>query len=157
MGTAMTLQDWGAIGEIIGAIGVIASLIYLASQIRTSNKHAASASLHGMTTRAEQRMLSIVTTPDLASLYNRWLAGEPLQEDEDLKMSAWFMTWMTDLEECYRQTQLGLLPASALETRLTNVLGMLTSVHARAHWERFRPMMDPDFVGWFALKLDQSP
>ena len=30
----MTIQDWGAIGEIVGAIAVVASLIYLAIQIR---------------------------------------------------------------------------------------------------------------------------
>jgi hypothetical protein len=29
----MTLQDWGAIGEVIGALAVVASLIYLAKQI----------------------------------------------------------------------------------------------------------------------------
>ena len=30
----MTIQDWGAVGEIIGAIAVIVTLIYLATQIR---------------------------------------------------------------------------------------------------------------------------
>ena len=34
----MTIQDWGAIGEIIGAIAVVVSLIYLAIQIR-QNTH----------------------------------------------------------------------------------------------------------------------
>ena len=30
----MTIQDWGAIGEVVGAAAVVASLIYLAVQIR---------------------------------------------------------------------------------------------------------------------------
>jgi len=30
----MNLQDWGAIGEVLGAIAVVATLIYLAKQIR---------------------------------------------------------------------------------------------------------------------------
>ena len=30
----MTLQDWGAIGEVIGAIAVVITLIYLAKEIR---------------------------------------------------------------------------------------------------------------------------
>jgi hypothetical protein len=34
----MTIQDWGAIGEIVGAAGVILTLIYLATQIRQSNR-----------------------------------------------------------------------------------------------------------------------
>ena len=35
----MTLQDWGSIGEVIGAIAVVVTLIYLAKQIR-QNTHA---------------------------------------------------------------------------------------------------------------------
>jgi hypothetical protein len=30
----MTLQDWGAIGELVGAVAVIVTLIYLAKEIR---------------------------------------------------------------------------------------------------------------------------
>jgi hypothetical protein len=30
----MTLQDWGSIGEMVGAIGVVVTLIYLTKQIR---------------------------------------------------------------------------------------------------------------------------
>ncbi len=33
----MTIQDWGAIGELISAIAVVATLIYLAKQIRLNN------------------------------------------------------------------------------------------------------------------------
>ena len=32
----MTIQEWGAIGEIIGGVAVVASLVYLAMQIRRS-------------------------------------------------------------------------------------------------------------------------
>jgi hypothetical protein len=35
----MTLQDWGSIGEVVGALAVVITLIYLAKQIR-QNTHA---------------------------------------------------------------------------------------------------------------------
>jgi hypothetical protein len=35
----MTLQDWGAIGEMVGAVAVVVTLIYLAKQIK-QNTHA---------------------------------------------------------------------------------------------------------------------
>ena len=44
----MTIQDWGALGEIIGGFGVIITLLYLATQIRQNTKHVASASLQAM-------------------------------------------------------------------------------------------------------------
>jgi len=34
----MTLQDWGAIGELVGALAVVATLIYLAKQIRLNTR-----------------------------------------------------------------------------------------------------------------------
>ncbi len=33
----MSIQDWGAIGEVLGAIAIFVTLIYLATQIRQSN------------------------------------------------------------------------------------------------------------------------
>ena len=35
----MTLQDWGSLGEVVGAIAVVVTLIYLAKQIK-QNTHA---------------------------------------------------------------------------------------------------------------------
>lgn len=34
----MTIQDWGALGEVIGAVAVVASLVYLAIQIRQNTQ-----------------------------------------------------------------------------------------------------------------------
>ena len=34
----MSIQDWGANGEIVGALAVVASLIYLAMQIRQNTR-----------------------------------------------------------------------------------------------------------------------
>ena len=34
----MSIQDWGAIGEIVGALAVVGSLIYLAVQIRQNTR-----------------------------------------------------------------------------------------------------------------------
>ena len=34
----MTIQDWGAVGEIVSAIGVIVTLVYLATQIRQNTR-----------------------------------------------------------------------------------------------------------------------
>ena len=34
----MTLQDWGSIGEVIGALAVVVTLIYLAKQIRQNTR-----------------------------------------------------------------------------------------------------------------------
>ncbi|MBT8078365.1 MAG: hypothetical protein KJO31_07290 [Gammaproteobacteria bacterium] len=50
----MTIQDWGAIGEIVGAIAVVVSLIYLAIQIR-QNTHQIALSMESSKLAAFER------------------------------------------------------------------------------------------------------
>jgi hypothetical protein len=40
----MTIQEWGAIGEVVGGVAVVLSLLYLAYQIRQSTRTAKAAS-----------------------------------------------------------------------------------------------------------------
>jgi hypothetical protein len=40
----MSIQEWGAIGEVVGGVAVVLSLLYLASQIRQSTKTAKASS-----------------------------------------------------------------------------------------------------------------
>ncbi len=50
----MTIQDWGAIGEIIGAIATIATLIYLATQIRQNTRALQATSMDSTTKMANE-------------------------------------------------------------------------------------------------------
>ena len=45
----MTIQDWGAVGEVVGAIAVIVTLLYLAMQIRQNNRQLRSEGHQGIT------------------------------------------------------------------------------------------------------------
>jgi hypothetical protein len=45
----MSIQDWGAIGEIVSAIGVLLTLIYLTTQIRQNTRQLRSEGHRGIT------------------------------------------------------------------------------------------------------------
>lgn len=59
----MTIQDWGAIGEIVGAIAVVVTLAYLATQIRFARLAASDAS--------RQSRADSVREMELVTLNNR--------------------------------------------------------------------------------------
>ena len=61
----MSIQDWGALGEIIGAAGVIITLLFLSMQIRAITK--------------ESRLSA---TADIAREYNAYL--QHITSDEQL-------------------------------------------------------------------------
>ena len=64
----MTIQDLGSIGELIAAIATIATLVYLAVQIRQntlSNRDASTRSTHDMILRVNTTAIADATLTDL--------------------------------------------------------------------------------------------
>ncbi len=55
----------GAIGEILGALAVFSSLVYLASQIRAQNRESRVASVHEVT-EAYRNTISVLQQPEMA-------------------------------------------------------------------------------------------
>ena len=76
----MSIQDWAAIAEIIGAVAVVASLVYLAVQIR-QNTHGLSMTLKSTELAAFERNVEagnrireiFILNPDVLELYERGL------------------------------------------------------------------------------------
>ena len=62
----------GAIGEILGASGVIISLVYLASQIRTQNRESRVAAVNEWTNQWNEFLGSFAEHPNLAEV---WIRG----------------------------------------------------------------------------------
>lgn len=72
----MTLEDLGNIGEFVGAIGVVASLIYLALQTRQNTRAVRVASFHQISESVSALSLAVFQDADLVSLMER-VRSEP--------------------------------------------------------------------------------
>jgi len=68
----MNWEMISAVGQVLGAIGVIISIIYLAAQIRNQNKESQRAAMNVLTTHWGELTKTLVESPDLAAL---WLRG----------------------------------------------------------------------------------
>lgn len=106
----MDIMELGAIGELVGGIAVIASLIYIGAQIRQNT-----AATRAETALEASRLYSdfhatVIQTPDLASIYQRGTADfSSLNEDERQRY-----LWLTShslyiVEGLFRQFKLGFL------------------------------------------------
>ena len=62
----MSIQDWGAIGEIIGAAGVILTLVYLARQIRQNTKTVSAQMVQAIGQNTREMVLTPIHHPLLA-------------------------------------------------------------------------------------------
>lgn len=92
----MTIQDLGAIGELVGAIAVIATLVYLSVQTRLSRKAledtANFASLEAMrdVPTMYSRYRAMVSRPELAEVMVKARTDEALSEKEQILFVAVF-------------------------------------------------------------------
>jgi len=88
----MAALDWemmSAIGQMLGAIGVIISLIYLAAQIRNQNKESRRAAMNVLTTHWSDLNRTLVEDPAMPGLWLRALRNfDDLDGESKLRFGA---------------------------------------------------------------------
>lgn len=151
--TSISLQDLGAIGEVVGGVAVVVSLIYVAHQIRQSsrqieqNSRQIEASMYHVTNDAFYRWFAVLAQDEkLAGLWRRALAGEPLQPEETTRVHALLAMLFLSYENNFQQIRLGALRRDTLEIARSDLVGLLSRPVARAWWDRQgRQTLTPEF------------
>jgi hypothetical protein len=129
----------GAIAEFVGAIGVIASLFYLASQIRRNSASVEAATASSVSESSQQRLLAVAQSPELAEAIRKTLAGEELIGNEATLVEFYSRAMVRSIENTFIQYQRGLI-GSDLWTGHESLL----QTYLRA----------PEFSGWWATDRD---
>ena len=116
----MSIQEWAALAEIIGAVAVVASLIYLAVQVR-QNTHEISLSLKSTELAAFERNVEsgirvrelFILNPEVLQLYARGgQSFEDLDDNEKLRFDMVLRNVFSALQGAYvRQLTYGNDPA----------------------------------------------
>jgi hypothetical protein len=100
----MSIQDWGAVGEVVGAIAVLITLIYLAKQIKHSSEVAKIASYH----QGIGQIVQSAMAPDFSVLAAKIEEGESLSPEEQMRsdtLSSAFIYGHEILLHLYRRGQ----------------------------------------------------
>ena len=132
----------GAIGEIVGALAVLATLIYLALQVRQAKHQLDLNSVQARAIHARDLLMPIATDPSLASIMIK--AGHPpygdfgLTSEEAHRFGAWCHAWMQ-----IEQGNHYLLPEGAHDDLLK--VWLLLPAYAE-FWERNKGIYDDEFV-----------
>ncbi len=143
----MSLQDLGSIGELIAAIATVATLFYLAVQIRhnsraldRSNEFAQAGSIHQITLLFNELNWRLASDGELADIYTRALAGEELAPGESTRFLAWVNTYVATIENLVGQQALELgyteLDSSSALTLFGPILNELLGTRDGAKWWR---------------------
>ena len=99
----MGLESTAAIAEILGAIAVVISLVYLSIQIRAQNKEARIASVHEIL-EAYRNQIMVLNNNEFAELYLKGISNfDSLNDAEALRFMSALQGLFRVWEEAYYQ------------------------------------------------------
>ena len=106
----MNWEAIGAIAELVGGIGVIASLVYLATQIRQNTKWLRSTVLESAGTRSSEIARNAASDASLSRLMRASLSGTaPMDPDERYRFELYLLSAMRHYEISHSHFNDGLL------------------------------------------------
>ena len=144
----MNWEAIGAIGEVLGAVGVIVTLGYLATQIRQNTRTMRSAAHHSVNQLGVQINLAMGTNAEVARvLMSGTSADTPFSEPHERLMYHFLMRAnFSGAEDFYIQTREGLLERNMWESRRRSMRRYLEQPGVRSWWERNRDIFSGDFA-----------
>jgi hypothetical protein len=143
----LTIQDLGALGELLGSVAVLATLVYLALQTR-QNTMAIGAQLDAAVLAARlNTFLSVATSNELAEAVREDGTGDMTTNEVQLGM--YWGSLVSYLQWQYQQARLGLLPTFHEAGTGEAVANFFTTSRGFAgYWEGTRRILAPEFVEW---------
>ena len=141
-------MNWDAISgvaESIGALGVIASLIYVGYQIR-GNTIAAERSNARQTASDHARAVLSLQDEQTADIALRGMADlDALSPVEQYRFDLLMTVWLEAIEQAYADYRLGVFPEELIHEYRNRMAGALDSPGGRLWWERRSPWFSPPF------------
>lgn len=149
------IQVLGAIGEFVGAIAVVITLIYLSRQIRDSARSAQAAAVEAGRTRRISSFESIRDSPYLPGIQAKLAAGERLDEEERIRMTNHNAALWGLLYAEWIQRDIGTVGEYAphVDVALAQALGSQT---AMTWWSNAGRHIHPErFVGFIEKRMNE--
>lgn len=152
----MTWEAWAAIGQLIGAVGVIASLVFVGIQVRQSVRAAKATAFQGLASTIISVNLSHIDNPEILEVIDRAGKGEPLTAEEHRLYVPLILSAVRLAQSAHYQVQLGLLERSKLESVVYNLVRHLKTDAGRAIWTELGSRSDTHFREYIDSLLDRS-
>ena len=146
-------MDWAAIGavsEVIAAVAVVISLVYLATQVRQATKIARATTRNAIAESAQALSQDVIDNADMAEIFVKHLNGEELNAVEMLRLQGRCYRDMRHWENIFYQVREGLLTNEEWSGFRKNLAALFEIDAYRDYWvseaglysEAFREQID---------------
>ena len=142
----MNWEAAGALGEIIGAIAVFATLAYLATQIRQNTKAVRAAALDSTVNLASIARSKVFEDSELTEIYlNGSNDPKSLSRPELVRYQLLMTNIMWAIWNLYSQSKYAEFPSSVWESQKPVVIRLLNTAGGKWFWDKFRSEFEDSF------------
>jgi hypothetical protein len=152
----MTWEAWAAIGQLIGAAAVIASLIFVGIQIRQSVRASKATAFQGLVSSIIEVNIAHISNPGLLEIIDRAGKGEELNGTDHRLYVTLVLAAARLAQSAHYQMQLGLLDKSRLDSVTYNLVRHLKTDTGRTVWAELGQRSDPEFRDYVDALIDRT-
>jgi hypothetical protein len=153
----MTLSDLASIGSLVSGVAVLISLIYLALQMRQSERNQRAMIQQARASRTSDLMVS-VSQPGIIESYYKVMDGDGDVSIVDIRrFGTLFRASLYGFEDAYFQHKNRLLDDNAFASTLGTIRWVLRWPGVRVSWKLQRQMHDQGFAALIDSLLLEVP
>ena len=140
--------------QVIAALGVVISVVYLGMQINQQNKITKAQFGHSLTQRLYERYFETSTNRDYAEFLAKDWNADDLTPTDITRIQMAVITYLVDIFDVYDKVQEGLVNKSHLETRMNTLkLGVMKTTAAKVVWSYWKNNREQSFIDWFESEI----
>lgn len=143
------LEALGNIGDFLGGIGVLVTLLYLANQIKNNSKSVSNAAAESVLQSMTASLQTAASNPQISRVIALGQSDvDQLTDDEKTQFAFWLYGWFRVLERAYAHFRQGDVDTGEWEGHTRQMTSVMASVAVQQWWETRRLFFGPDFAAF---------
>ena len=143
----MNWEAVGAIAEFLGAVAVVVSLVYLASQVRSGTRALRTTMREAAFRSLQEWNYVVLGQPDLSWIYQRGLTDPSvLDEEQSARFVNLMYSWFKVFENIYLHSREGSVAPAVWEHNKNIFAVLVGQPGAQQYLRHRRGIFDPDFL-----------
>ena len=140
--------------QIIAALGVVISVIYLGLQIKQQNIITKAQFGHSLTQRLYDRYFQTSKDAEYAKFMSTDWSADLDNPVDGWRVSMAILTYLVDIFDVYDKVEAGLVDKSHLDTRMRTLkFGVMKTPVAKGTWASWKNNRDQKFIDWFESEI----
>jgi len=140
--------------QIIAALGVVISVIYLGVQIHQQNEITKAQFGHSLTQRMYERYFNTAKDKEFSAFLAKDWAQDNLDDTEKWRIAIFVNMVLVDIFDAYKKVQKGFVDKEHLDMRIHMLkLGTMKAPIARRVWDYWKHTRSIEFIEWFEKEI----